>query len=63
MEPVREILSGNRDEIIDRWARQLSAASVEKSPGISMDEQRFARLAHELHDSMTAARLSLDLLR
>ena len=156
MEPVREILSRNRDEIIDRWARQLLAASdagfaldeatatllpvlldatdaalqrrfrppvpgasreaaeasraavqcsllsdflfdavVEENPAIGTHEQhllhealahagaevavrlalghelerrrkdtaRFARLAHELRESMTAARLSLDLLR
>jgi signal transduction histidine kinase len=156
MEPVREILSRSRAEIIDRWSRQLLAASeagfaldgetatllpalldktdaalerrfrppvpgaprvaaeasraatqcsllsdflfdavVEKSPGIGAHEQhllrealahagaevavrvaleheterrrkdsaRFARLAHDLRDSMTAAQLSLDLLR
>ncbi len=156
MEPVREILSRGRDEIIDRWSRQLLAAAeagfaldeatatllpalldatdealqrrfrppvpgashaateasraavqcsllsdflfdavVEKYPAIGTHEQhllhealahagaevavrlslerelerrrkdsaRFARLAHELRDSMTAARLSLDLLR
>ena len=156
MEPVREIFSRNREEIIDRWSRQLLAAAeggfaldeatarllpalldatdealqrrfrppvpgapraaaeasraaiqcsllsdflfdavLEKHPAIGPQEQRllhealahagaevavrlalelelerrrkdsarFARLAHELRDSMTAARLSLDLLR
>ena len=156
MEPVRAILSRDRDEIIDRWSRQLLAASeagfaldeatllllpalldaadealqrryrppvagaphaasvasraamrcsllsdflfdavVEKHPAIGAHEQkllhealahagaevavraalehereqrhkdsaRFARLAHELRQSMTAAALSLDLLR